>query len=61
MTDRLLGLVALLIGGALAWFLFEPVMSATAAHGIGVDTIVTIGAVLALLLLLWAVVDLLRR
>jgi hypothetical protein len=61
MTDRLLGLMALLIGGALAWLLFEPVMSATAAHGIGVDTIVTIGAVLALLLLLWAVVDLLRR
>ncbi len=61
MTDKLLGLVALVIGGALAWFIFEPVMSATAAHGIGVDTIVTIGAVLALLLLLWAVVDLLRR
>ena len=61
MTDKLLGLMALAIGGALGWFLFEPVMSATAAHGIGVDTIVTIGAVLALLLLLWAVVDLLRR
>ena len=31
-TDRLLGLMALAIGGALAWFLFEPVMSTTAAH-----------------------------
>ena len=61
MTDKLLGLMALAIGGALGWLMFEPVMSATAAHGIGVDTIVTIGAVLALLLLLWAVVDLLRR
>ena len=60
-TDRLLGLMALAIGGALGWLMFEPVMSATAAHGIGVDTIVTIGAALAALLLLWAVVDLLRR
>jgi hypothetical protein len=33
-TDRLLGLMALAIGGALAWFLFEPVMLATAAHGV---------------------------
>ena len=37
MTDRLLGVMALVIGGALAWFLFEPVMSATAAHGVSVD------------------------
>jgi hypothetical protein len=38
-TDRLLGLMALAIGGALAWFLFEPVMSATAAHGVNADTL----------------------
>ena len=61
MTDRLLGLLALAIGGALGWLMFGPIMTATAARGIGVDTIVTIGAALAVLLLLWAVVDLLRR
>ncbi len=60
-TDRLLGLMALAIGGALGWLMFGPIMTATAARGIGVDTIVTIGAALAVLLLLWAVVDLLRR
>ena len=61
MTDKLLGLLALAIGGALAWFLFGPIMATATAHSIGVDTIVTIGAALAVLLLLWAAVDLLRR
>jgi hypothetical protein len=61
MTDRLLGLVALAIGGALGWLMFGPIMTATAARGVGVDTIATIGAALAVLLLLWSVVDLLRR
>jgi hypothetical protein len=60
-TDRLLGLMALAIGGALGWLMFGPIMATATAHSIGVDTIVTIGAALAVLLLLWAVVDLLRR
>ena len=37
LTDKLLGLMALAIGGALAWLLFEPVMSATAAPGVNAD------------------------
>jgi hypothetical protein len=53
--------MALAIGGALGWLMFGPIMTATAARGIGVDTIVTIGAALAVLLLLWSVADLLRR
>jgi hypothetical protein len=61
MTDRLLGLMALAIGGALGWLMFGRIMATATAHSIGVDTIVTIGAALAVLLLLWAVVDLLRR
>ena len=61
MTDRLLGVLALAIGGALGWLMFGRIMATATAHSIGVDTIVTIGAALALLLLLWAVVDLLRR
>ena len=61
MTDKLLGLMALVIGGALAWLMFGPIMATATAHSIDIDTIVTIGAVLAGLLLLWAVADLLRR
>ena len=61
MTDKLLGVLALAIGGALGWLMFGRIMATATAHSIGVDTIVTIGAALALLLLLWAVVDLLRR
>jgi phage terminase large subunit-like protein len=61
MTDRLLGLMALAIGGALAWFLFEPVMSATAAHGVNADTLLTVVVLLLGVLVGWAVVDRLRR
>ena len=60
-TDRLLGLMALAIGGALAWFLFEPVMSATAAHGVNTDTLLTVVVLLLGVLLGWTVVDRLRR
>jgi hypothetical protein len=60
-TDRLLGLMALAIGGALAWFLFEPVMSATAAHGVNTDTLLTVVVLLLGVLVGWAVVDRLRR
>ena len=61
MTDRLLGLMALAIGGALAWFLFELVMSATAAHGVNTDTLLTVVVLLLGVLLGWTVVDRLRR
>jgi hypothetical protein len=61
MTDKLLGLMALAIGGALAWFLFEPVMSATAAHGVNTDTLLTVVVLLLGVLLGWTVVDRLRR
>jgi hypothetical protein len=61
MTDRLLGLMALAIGGALAWFLFEPVMSATAAHGVNTDTLLTVVVLLLGVLVGWAVVERLRR
>ena len=61
MTDKLLGLMALAIGGALAWFLFEPVMSATAAHGVNTDTLLTVVVLLLGVLVGWAVVDRLRR
>jgi len=54
-------LLALAIGGALAWFLFEPVMSATAAHGVGVDTLITAAVLLLGVLLGWEVVERLRR
>jgi hypothetical protein len=60
-TDRLLGLMALAIGGALAWFVFEPVMSATAAHGVNADTLITAVVLLLGVLVGWAVVDHLRR
>jgi HAMP domain-containing protein len=59
MTDRLLGLMALAIGGALAWFLFEPVMSATAAHGVNTDTLLT--AVVLLLGVLVRVEEVVER
>ena len=61
MTDRLLGLLALAIGSALAWFLFEPVMSATAAHGVNADTLITAVVLLLGVLLGWEVVARLRR
>ena len=61
MTDKVLGLMALAFGGALGWFLFEPVMTGAARQGISIEGIMTIGAILAGLLLGWAVVDLLRR
>jgi len=61
MTDRLLGLLALAIGGALAWFIFEPVMSTTAAHGVNTDTLLTVVVLLLGVLVGWAVVDRLRR
>jgi len=61
MTDRLLGVLALVIGGALGWFLFGPIMTAADAHNIGTDTIIAIGTVLAALLLIWSLIDLLRR
>ena len=61
MTDKLLGLMALAIGGALAWFLFEPVMSATAAHGVSVDTLITAAVLLLGVLLGWEVAERLRR
>ena len=61
MTDRLLGVMALVIGGALAWFLFEPVMSTTAAHGVSVDTLITVAVLLLGVLLGWEVVERLRR
>ncbi len=61
MTDRLLGLIALAIGGALAWFVFEPVMSATAAHGVNADTLLTAVVLLLGVLVGWEVVDRLRR
>ena len=61
LTDKLLGLMALAIGGALAWFLFEPVMSATAAHGVNTDTLLTVVVLLLGVLVGWAVVDRLRR
>ena len=65
MTDKLLGLMALVIGGALAWFLFEPVMSATAAHGVNADTllnaVVVLLGVLLGVLVGWEVVERLRR
>ena len=60
-TDRLLGLLALAIGGALAWFLFEPVMSATAAHGVNADTLLNAVVLLLGVLLGWEVVERLRR
>lgn len=61
MTDKLPAFMALVIGGALAWFLFEPIMAATAAHGVGVDT-VKVGVVLLLGVLLgWIAVERLRR
>ena len=60
-TDKLLGLMALAIGGALAWFLFEPVMSTTAAHGVNTDTLLTVVVLLLGVLVGWAVVDRLRR
>jgi hypothetical protein len=61
MTDKLLGLMALAIGGALAWFVFEPVMSATAAHGVNTDTLLTVVVLLLGVLLGWEVVGRLRR
>ena len=65
MTDKLLGLMALAIGGALAWFLFEPVMSAMAAHGVNADTllnaVVVLLGVLLGVLVGWEVVERLRR
>jgi len=61
MTDRLLGLMALLIGGALAWFIFEPVMSATAAHGVNADTLLNTVVLLLGVLVGWEVVERLRR
>jgi predicted lysophospholipase L1 biosynthesis ABC-type transport system permease subunit len=60
-TDRLLGLMALAIGGALAWFLFEPVMSTTAAHGVNADTLITAVVLLLGVLVGWEVVERLRR
>ena len=60
-TDRLLGLMALAIGGALAWFLFEPVMSTTAAHGVNADTLLTVVVLLLGVLVGWEVVERLRR
>ena len=60
-TDRLLGLMALAIGGALAWFLFEPVMSATAAQGVNTDTLLTAVVLLLGVLVGWEVVERLRR
>ena len=60
-TDKLLGVLALAIGGALAWFLFEPVMSTTAAHGVNTDTLLTVVVLLLGVLVGWAVVDRLRR
>ena len=60
-TDKLLGLMALAIGGALAWFLFEPGLSATAAHGVNTDTLLTAVVLLLGVLVGWAVVDHLRR
>jgi hypothetical protein len=61
MTDKLLGVMALAIGGALAWFLFEPVMSATAAHGVNADTLLNAVVLLLGVLVGWEVVDRLRR
>ena len=61
MTDKLLGLMALVIGGALAWFLFEPVMSATAAHGVNADTLLNAVVLLLGVLVGWEVVERLRR
>ena len=61
MTDKLLGLMALAIGGALAWFLFEPVMSATAAQGVNTDTLLTAVVLLLGVLLGWEVVERSRR
>ena len=61
LTDKLLGLMALAIGGALAWFLFEPVMSATAAHGVNADTLLTVVVLLLGVLVGWEVVERLRR
>jgi hypothetical protein len=61
MTDKLLGLIALAIGGALAWFLFEPVMSATAAQGVNADTLLTAVVLLLGVLVGWEVVERLRR
>jgi len=61
MTDRLLGLMALAIGGALAWFLFEPIMSATAAHGVNTDTLLNTVVLLLGVLVGWEVVERLRR
>jgi hypothetical protein len=55
------GLAILSIGGALGYFLFEPIMSAAAARGISVDTIISVGAILAALILAWEVVARLRR
>jgi hypothetical protein len=53
--------MALAIGGALAWFLFEPVMSATAAHGVNTDTLLTVVVLLLGVLVGWEVVERLRR
>ena len=39
-TDRLLGVLALAIGGALGWLMFGRIMATATAHSIGVDTIV---------------------
>ena len=61
LTDKLLGLIALAIGGALAWLLFEPVMSATAAHGVNADTLLNAVVLLLGVLVGWEVVDRLRR
>ena len=61
MTDKLLGVLALIVGGALGWLMFGPIMASAAAHSIGIDAIVTIGATLAALLLIWSLIDLLRR
>jgi len=61
MTDKLLGLIALAIGGVLAWFVFEPVMAATAAHGVNADTLITAVVLLLGVLVGWEVVARLRR
>ena len=61
MTDMLLGLVALAVVGALGWFLFEPVMSANAAHGVNSDTLLNAVVLLLGVLVGWEVVERLRR
>lgn len=60
-NDKLLGILALALGAALAWIVFEPVMAATAARGVSIDVVKAAAGLLLGILLGWEVVARLRR